>query len=91
MRILLRELGYNINSPSPLILDSQSALKVLRNPESHSKMKHIDLRHHWVRQEIKSKHIEIYFIPTSDMTADILTKPLPRIPLERHRQAMGLF
>ena len=87
---LLGELGFKIKGPSPLLVDNQSALKVLRNPEHHSKMKHIDIKMHWIRQEIKRKQIEIHFCPTKEMTADILTKPLGRLDVERHRSAMGL-
>ena len=91
MRSLLGELGFKIKGPSPLSVDNQSALKVLRNPEHHSKMKHIDIKMHWIRQEIKRKQIEIHFCPTKEMTADILTKPLNRLDVERHRLAMGLI
>ena len=91
MRSLLGELGFKIKGPSPLSVDNQSALKVLRNPEHHSKMKHIDIKMHWIHQEIKRKQIEIHFCPTKEMTADILTKPLSRLDVERHRSSMGLI
>ena len=52
MRTLLKELGFTVNKPSPLMVDNQSALKVLRNPKNHSCMKHIDIKMHWIRQEI---------------------------------------
>jgi hypothetical protein len=91
MRSLLTELGHKMDKPSPLMVDNQSALKVLKNPEHHSKMKHIDIKMHWIRQEIKRRAIEVHFLPTSDMIADILTKPLPRAAVERHRLALGLM
>jgi hypothetical protein len=53
-------------------------------------MKHIDIKMHWIRQEIKRREIEIHFCPTKDMVADILTKPLHREDVERHRIALGL-
>ena len=91
MRALLTELGTKLDGPSPMMVDNQSAIKVLRNPEHHSKMKHIDIKMHWIRQVIKRKDIEIHFLSTKDMIADILTKPLPRVDVERHRLALGLF
>jgi hypothetical protein len=90
MRSLLQELGMKIVGPSPLMVDNQSALKVLRNPEHHGRMKHISIKWHWIREVIKRGEIEVHFLPTADMIADIFTKPLPRPAVERHRLALGL-
>ena len=54
-------------------------------------MKHIDIAMHWIRQEVRNRHIEVHFLPTDAMVADILTKALPRAAVERHRQALGLM
>ena len=90
MRSLLRELGMEIKGPSPLLVDNQSALRVLNNPEHHGRMKHIDIKWHWIREVIKRGDIEVHFLPTRDMIADIFTKPLPRPAVEQHRLALGL-
>lgn len=90
MRNLLSELGHDVSGPSPLMVDNQSALKVLRNPEHHSRMKHIDIKVHWIREAIGRGNIEVHFLPTKDMIADIFTKPLARTDIERHRMALGL-
>lgn len=90
MRSLLSELGTPVSGPSPLMVDNQSALRVLRNPELHSRMKHIDIKVHWIRDSIKAGQIEVHYLATNDMIADILTKPLPKPAVERHRIALGL-
>ena len=90
MRTLLKELGHDVSTPSPLMVDNQSALKVLRNPELHSRMKHIDIKMHWIRDAIKRGDITVHFLSTTDMIADIFTKPLPKPAVERHRLALGL-
>jgi hypothetical protein len=64
MRSLLSELGHNMDRPSPLMVDNQSTIKVLKNPEHHSKMKHIDIKMQWIRQEVRRRNIEIHFLPT---------------------------
>ena len=71
-------------------VDNQSALAVMRNPEHHGRMKHIDIVHHWIRDAVHEGKIEVEHLPTELMTADILTKPLPRQLIERHRSELGL-
>ena len=66
------------------MMDNWSALGGIKNPEHHSQMKHIDISHHWIRQFVKNKDVEVHCIPTGEMTADILTKALPRMLVERH-------
>ena len=90
MRNLLTEIGVEVKGPSPLMVDNQSALRVLKNPEHHGRMKHIDVKYHWVRDSVKRGDIEVHFLPTHDMIADIFTKPLPRAAVEQHRLALGL-
>jgi hypothetical protein len=90
MRNLLTEIGVEVKGPSPLMVDNQSALHVLKNPEHHGRMKHIDVKYHWVRDSVKRGDTEVHFLPTHDMIADIFTKPLPRAAVEQHRLALGL-
>ncbi|KAG8949046.1 hypothetical protein FRC04_009120 [Tulasnella sp. 424] len=91
MRELLKELGFKIDSASPLYMDNKSALAVVKNPEHHGRMKHVDIRYHWIRQEVKRKNISVHFLPTEQMTADILTKPLARLWVETHRANLGIL
>ncbi|KAJ3535136.1 hypothetical protein NMY22_g6623 [Coprinellus aureogranulatus] len=90
MRTLLKEIGVEVKGPSPLMVDNQLALRILNNPEHHGQMKHIDVKYHWVRDAVKQGKIEVHFLPTQDMIADIFTKPLPRPAIEQHRRALGL-
>lgn len=90
MGTLLKEIGHDISTPSPLMVDNQSALKVLQNPELHSQMKHIDVKMHWIWDAIKRGNITVHFLPTNDMITDVFTKPLPKPAVERHRLALGL-
>src|SRR5271154_3830309 len=80
IRTLLAELGYsNDNSsdePTNLFSDNQSAIALAKNPIFHACAKHIDIRHHFVREAIQDKVIWVQYIPTTEMTADSLTKAL---------------
>jgi transposase InsO family protein len=91
LRSLFDELGSKPEGPSHLYIDNQSALSVAKNPEHHGRMKHLDLRYFWLREKVVQKTIQIGYVPTGSMPADILTKALPRELVERHRRTMGLF
>jgi hypothetical protein len=91
LRSLFDELGSRVEEPSHLYIDNQSALTVAKNPEHHGRMKHLDLRYFWLREKVAQRAIQVGYVPTKDMPADLLTKALPRESVERHRRAMGLF
>jgi hypothetical protein len=87
---LLSELGFPPSSSSTLHIDNMSAISVVKNPEHHGRMKHMDLKHHWLRETVGSGLISVLHCPTADMPADILTKPLERIKVVRGAELLGL-
>ena len=64
------------NSSYYLFSDNQSAIKLAKNPEYHSKSKHIDIQYHYVREKILEGIIDLNYINTKDQPADIFTKSL---------------
>jgi hypothetical protein len=60
-------------------------------PHLATKLKHIDIQHHWLRQEVSKKNIQIEWIPTAEMPADGLTKALPRQKHEIFVKQLGLI
>lgn len=52
--------------------------------------KHIDVRHHFLREHVNQKNVNLKYIPTEEMTADGLTKALFRPKLETCKKNMGL-
>jgi hypothetical protein len=87
---LLGELGYEVSGASPLLFDNQSALKVSKNPEHHGRMKHLDIAHYWLRDEVTKGYIGVQYVPTQEQLADIFTKALPRPTVIYLRSQMGL-
>jgi hypothetical protein len=60
----------------PLLCDNESAIKITYNPCEHSRTKHIDIRHHFLRDHIIKGDIAISHVRTNDQLADIFTKPI---------------
>lgn len=89
LRRMLTELGA---SPECVILmeDNQSAIALAKNPVSHARTKHIDIRYHYVREVIQSGTVDVQYCPTAEMNADLLTTPLPIGPFEKLRVALGM-
>jgi hypothetical protein len=59
-----------------LFCDNESAIKLANNPISYSITKHIDIRHHFLRDHEAKGDIEIHHVSTEKQLADIFTKPL---------------
>lgn len=92
--IFLRRLVCDITGFADRVLlynDSQSAQKLVLNPIHHNRTKHIDTRYHFIREKVTEGLIDIKFIPTDKMTADVLTKPLRRVAHHRCVVNMGLM
>lgn len=75
---------YNIQ----LFNDNQSAQKLCKNVICHARTKHIDIRHHFVRQLVSTKTVNLDFKPTIEMLADVLTKSLSN---EKHKKFVSCF
>ena len=73
-----------------IFVDNQGAMKLAENPQFHNRTKHIDICYHFIRDTLAAGEIVLQYLPTADMVADIMTKPLPRKKHEKHSGAMGL-
>jgi hypothetical protein len=75
MRQTLKDYGYTMNHV-PLLCDNDSAIKIAYNPCEHSRTKHIDIWHHFLRYHAVKGDIVISHIGTNDQLADIFIEPL---------------
>ncbi|GKB87460.1 retrovirus-related pol polyprotein from transposon TNT 1-94 [Tanacetum coccineum] len=62
----------------PLYCDNKSAIALCCNNVQHSRAKHIDVRCHFIKEQVKNGIVELYFVRTECQLTDIFTKPLPR-------------
>jgi hypothetical protein len=79
------------SNPVTIFCDNQAAIKVSKDPKFHSKTKHIEGRYHFIRDIInRLKTIRLEYLPSLDMVADPLTKPLSQEIFCKHVSNMGL-
>ncbi|KGO62116.1 hypothetical protein PEX2_013290 [Penicillium expansum] len=89
---LLTELGIEgfLSKPIPIYADNNGAIALASNPEFHAATKHIAIRFHRLREEVAAGNVKFVKIPTADMAADGLTKPLGKTLFKRWIIQMGL-
>nr|GEV94457.1 hypothetical protein [Tanacetum cinerariifolium] len=68
--------GFQFNK-IPLDCDNKSAIALCYNSVQHSRAKHIDVRYHFIKEQMENGIVEFYFVRTEYQLADIFTKPLP--------------
>ena len=83
-------LHFPIPCPFPILSDNQAACSLSNSSAISARSKHIDIRHHFIRDHIQAGSFSTTWIPTEDMPADILTKSLPLPTFSHHREVLGL-
>ncbi|GJY55362.1 hypothetical protein Tco_0454477 [Tanacetum coccineum] len=77
MRSQLTDYGFTFNK-IPLYCDNKSAIALCYNNVQHSRAKHIDVRYHFIKEQVENGIVELYFVRTEYELADIFTKSLSR-------------
>jgi hypothetical protein len=89
MKQILSE--YNVTQEvMTLYCDNLSAINISKNPIQHSRTKHIDIRHHFIRELVEEKIIALEHVPTERQLADIFTKALDANQFECLRGKLGI-
>ena len=71
----LQDYGINFRKV-PIMCDNISTIQISKNHVLRSKIKHIEIRHHFIRVHIEKGDVELHHIKTKEQIADIFTKPL---------------
>lgn len=92
---VLRDMGYpEYIGDTPTTVDTrgdnQGALALIKNPHLHERSKHIDICYHFIRDLEEKRRIAVRYIPTEDMIADGLTKPLQATAFQKFKNQLGL-
>ncbi|GKE73202.1 hypothetical protein Tco_1535243 [Tanacetum coccineum] len=89
MRSQLMDYGLVFNK-TPLYCDNKSAIALCCNNVQYSRSKHIDIRHHFIKEQVENGVVELYFVRTEYQLADIFTMPLARERLEFLIKKLGM-
>jgi hypothetical protein len=90
LRLLLRELAYPMTGATTILADNKSAIALANNPVYHGRSKHVDIQYHYTREKVIDNTIQLLYLPTIEMVADGLTKPLDQIKHKRFINLLGL-
>ncbi|GKF48840.1 hypothetical protein Tco_0142091, partial [Tanacetum coccineum] len=83
---------YDINLDDiPVLCDNKGAIDLSKNPVLLSRTKHIEIRYHFLHDNVQKGNISIEKVSSEDNIADILTKPLKREPFNLLRLGLGLM
>ena len=88
LRQLLRDLGVPADGPTPIGEDNQSCIRMCENPVLSKRTKHVDTKYHFIRERVADGTVDIYYVPTAEMAADLLTKPLAWVKVHKHRATL---
>ncbi|KAK9669245.1 hypothetical protein RND81_13G119000 [Saponaria officinalis] len=90
LRRILSDLQQDPTDSTTILFDNMSAIAMTKNQVFHSSSKHIEIRHHFIRELVESQEIKIQFCKTGEQLTDIFTKALPPEKFIEFRQQLGV-
>jgi hypothetical protein len=90
-RRVMAQIGLSQLGPTLQWVDNTVAERMANGEGGTKRRKHINVKYHWIREQVVRDELKLSHIPTAINEADILTKSLQRLPFERLRDLiMGL-
>uniref|UniRef100_A0A2N9FE13 Reverse transcriptase Ty1/copia-type domain-containing protein n=1 Tax=Fagus sylvatica TaxID=28930 RepID=A0A2N9FE13_FAGSY len=74
LRILMGELGFNLEKPVNLYCGNKAAISIAHNPVQHDRTKHVEVDRHFMKEKLTDGIISVPFVKSEDWLVDILTK-----------------
>ena len=91
LKTFLIELGeMHENDAVKIYEDNQGSITLAKNPQFYKRTKHIDIRYHFVREKIEDGEVILEYISTTNMLADLMTKPIPATQFCVLRNKLGV-
>jgi hypothetical protein len=89
---LFKDLDFDPGHELEIKCDNKQTIRLLVKdvPILMTKLKHVDILHHWLREQVQAKKITVSWVPTNQMVADGLTKALPRQKQQNFVNQLGL-
>jgi hypothetical protein len=85
----LHKLGFNPTTATPLLCNT-AAVVLCEDQAFHNRVKHLDVKYHWIRECVENGELIVKQIPTSGNVADVLTKALPGPRFYTLRSCLGV-
>lgn len=76
LKYILKDFGISCNIT--MFEDNQSAIKISENNENNKRLKHLDIRYHYIMENVTNKNVKLQYVKSNDNLADIFTKPLAK-------------
>ena len=86
---MLKDYEFDLDTLT-IFCDNTSAINISKNPVQHSTTKHIDIRHHFIRELVENKTLVLEYIETEKQLADIFTKALDSVRFDSLRKSFGV-
>lgn len=85
---LLRGIDAYEYAQTKVYEDNQGAIALARNPVNRQRCKHIDIKYHFIRENVNNGKFLLEYCPTEQMIADVLTKPVTKLKLKSFSRNM---
>jgi hypothetical protein len=85
---VVSELGFTQSIPTPIYCDNESTIRTTLNKGIVSRLRHMNLRFYWIKDEVKHNTMKLFYIPSQQNLADILTKGLTPKPFKHLRDQL---
>nr|GEW45494.1 Gag-Pol polyprotein [Tanacetum cinerariifolium] len=90
MRTQLTDYVFNFDK-IPMYCDSKEAIAISCNHVQHSRTKHIDVRYHFIKENVEKGIVELFFVGTEYQLADLFTKATPKVSISRQTTWYEMF
>ena len=90
LRRVLEDVHQKQIEATTIFCDNQSTIAMTKNPVHHSRTRHIETRHHFIREQVASGSIQVAYCSTHDQVADLFTKPLSMDKFVYLRSLLGV-
>jgi len=90
LRNLLSKLEMKQKGGTVIRVDNKLAIELAKNPVNHGRSKHIDVKFHSIREQVKEGNVEMVHVGSRDQIADLFTKPLPTVLFNNYKNLIGM-
>ena len=86
----MTQIGFNLDVPIKIYVDNVSTINLANNLVFHQRSKYIDIRYHFLQDQVGKNMIKLEYCRLEDQIANILTKPLKIYAFTKLRDVLGM-